>query len=269
MYNSILDDLNENQVHIWYLRPNDFQPDASIERYHHLLTEQESQQHQLFHFEKDRHQYLLTRYLVRSVLSAYFPAILPSQWRFSANNYGRPHIAAPAIPKLFNFNLSHTQNVIVCAVATNGIVGVDVEMLRDERQLMSLSERFYAPGEIYIINALPASERASAFYRLWTLKEAFIKAEGKGLSIELNKFHFTFNDRRIIFNANPTLNVEASRYHFWQSDFYCTSEKGCCEIGLALNTYSPGIPPQVKLIHLNKPPYQAEDFAFSYSTMPL
>ncbi|WP_191089407.1 4'-phosphopantetheinyl transferase family protein [Paenibacillus spiritus] len=101
---------------------------------------------------------------------------------FDQNEYGKPLLAAPGG---VHFNLSHSGDWVVCAVAA-APVGVDVEELREAP--LEIAERFFHNKERRLLNAASPEERGELFYRLWTLKESYIKAVGLGLSLALDSF---------------------------------------------------------------------------------
>ncbi len=88
------------------------------------------------------------------------------------------------------FNLSNTRGLVACAVALEGEIGVDVEAVDRGGDLLEIAERFMAAPEAAAIRALPPDAQAFRFFTYWTLKEAYIKARGMGLSIPLDKFWF-------------------------------------------------------------------------------
>jgi 4'-phosphopantetheinyl transferase len=85
------------------------------------------------------------------------------------------------------FNLSHSGKWILCGVGDKNI-GLDVEIIKEIN--LNVAKRFYADEEYYSIIAVSKYEQQRLFYRYWTLKESYIKAEGLGLSIPLNSFSF-------------------------------------------------------------------------------
>ena len=90
------------------------------------------------------------------------------------------------------FNLSHTTGLVVCAVGLDGAIGVDVEDLTRRAADPALAVNYFAPEEVAWLEAGSQEQRQVRFLELWTLKEAFIKAKGKGLSIPLKDFAFSF-----------------------------------------------------------------------------
>lgn len=178
-----------NQVDLWCAFPDEGEAADLEQLYRSVLSPDEAQRYARFHFEKDRRQFLLTRALVRDVLSRYL-GMAPSGLVFSQNEYGKPALAQPATCPVA-FSLSHTQGLSVCAVASATMIGVDVERLDRTNCHPDIATRFFAPAEAAYLEGLVGDERRVEFLRLWTLKEAFVKARGKGLSIPLNSFAVT------------------------------------------------------------------------------
>lgn len=200
-------------VDLWFVFTEQIPDDVARERYYGLLTDAERSQQARFHFARDRHRYLLTRALVRTTLSQYC-AVSPEDWRFNANPQGRPEICdeqQPALP--LRFNVSHTQGLIVLAIAAGRQIGVDTENVRERAAPLDIAERFFAPAEVAALAALPPAERPDRFYHHWTLKESYIKARGLGLSIPLDRFHFDFlDDARIRLLTDAQLQDSPSRW---------------------------------------------------------
>jgi 4'-phosphopantetheinyl transferase len=182
--------LGPNTVHLWYTQSDDLTAPAALDAYLGLLSPDEHTRHARFLNERARHEYLLTRALCRTVLSRY-AAVGPADWRFRANQWGRPEIDCPS-PEYadLRFNLSNTRGLVVCAVAQGGEIGVDVELIDRAGSLLEIADRFMAPVEARDIAGLPPDTQALRFFTYWTLKEAYIKARGRGLSIPLDKFWF-------------------------------------------------------------------------------
>ena len=96
--------------------------------------------------------------------------------------YGKP--CFPALPD-FHFSLSHSGSMALCAVSDMSL-GCDIEQIRGDR--LRLAERFFHPRECAWLHSLPEGERQAGFFLLWTSKESFIKAIGRGLSLPLDSF---------------------------------------------------------------------------------
>jgi|TARA_B110000196_G_scaffold247965_1_gene217024 4'-phosphopantetheinyl transferase len=129
---------------------------------------------------------------LRRILSLY-TSTDPSEISFE---YGQNQ--KPLLPKHsdLSFNLSHSENMGLVAVTYSRRVGIDLEYLEAERPFSKIAERFLTKSENDFINGYPEEERSRAFYRIWTLNEAYLKALGTGLSVSSNDFSIVpDNDR--------------------------------------------------------------------------
>jgi 4'-phosphopantetheinyl transferase len=158
-----------------------------------VLNDVEKRRAAAFHFEKHRVQYALSHAMLRAVLSQY-AAVRPEEWQFLAGPWGKPEIAAPVLDTPLWFNLSHTDGFAVCVAGPVPQLGVDVENMNRKTSHDELARRYFAGAEYDYLRNLPPHLQRDAFFRIWTLKEAYIKAEGKGLSIPLASFSFRFSD---------------------------------------------------------------------------
>ncbi len=206
--------LPPTEAHLWYAYPEELTAPEDLERMTALLTEEEHDRRRRFHFERDRHSFLVTRSLVRTVLSRY-AAAPPSAWTFVPNRYGRPEIAGPAGVPPLRFNVSHTNGLVVCLVALDREVGVDVEPADRKAPGLSLAERYFAPAEVAALRRLPPSEFGRAFLDFWTLKEAYIKARGMGLALPLSDFAFHLNpDESVRITFTRNIDDDPATWHF-------------------------------------------------------
>ncbi|OQY54731.1 MAG: 4-phosphopantetheinyl transferase [Candidatus Parabeggiatoa sp. nov. 2] len=207
--------LNSDEIHLWFAFSDEIQNVELLSAYEKLMTPEERAQQQRFRFAKHRHQYLVTRALVRTTLSRY-TNIEPGDWRFSKNDYGKPEImASEGMPPL-RFNLSHTEKLIICGVVLKQDIGVDVEYLARKGASVDIADRFFSPQEVKDLYAVAEKERRARFFDYWTLKESYIKARGMGLSLPLELFTFHISEHeplRISFDAK--LRDDPSRWQFW------------------------------------------------------
>lgn len=184
--------LRHGEVQVWrFFYEEAWARDASLpSAYDALITPAERQRVRAFRFEKDQRQNLAARALVRTVLSHHAP-VRPADWRFAAGANGRPFVTAPAMPSPLHFNLAHTKGLVVCAVSsTFPRVGVDAEALDRLASALEIADGHFTPHENALLRRMPPERQHHAFLRLWTLKEACIKATGEGLSAALDRFHF-------------------------------------------------------------------------------
>ncbi len=187
--------IEDGRVDLWHVDPDAIADSQLLGRYGELLSADEQARHRRLLRPIDRHRFLVTRAMVRCVLSAYAGGD-PRQWVFEHNAYGKPSVAGPGTVRStaaapLRFNLSHTAGMVVCAVTAGREIGVDVECLDRARLNLRLADRFFAPSEAAALRRLPADEQPRQFLRLWTLKEAYIKARAMGLAIPLDSFAFT------------------------------------------------------------------------------
>ena len=205
--------LNPYEVHLWSAVPDEIQDNKLLTFYSQLMTSSERDQYQRFHFAKHRHQYLITRALVRTTLSRYAD-VAPEQWRFSKNAYGRPEIVYPTTIPPLRFNLSHTDGLIICGVVLQQDLGVDVENLNRSRITPKIAEGFFSTQEIKDLFSIPAPDRLARFFDYWVLKESYIKAVGMGLSLSLKQFTFHLNESiRISFHSS--WHDDPNNWQFW------------------------------------------------------
>jgi len=197
------------------VEPDRIRDPELLRAYDALLTEDEREKRDRFRFEKDQHSCLVTRALVRTMLSRY-ENIAPKDWRFVTNDHGRPEIAEPEIARSLKFNLSHTNGLIACIVAREREIGVDVEDRERSGKLLDIAHRFFSPTEVAALRKLPEKEQLDRFFLYWTLKESYIKARGMGLAIPLS--HFSFNiglfDNAISIAFDPRLEDDPSSWQF-------------------------------------------------------
>lgn len=204
-----------NNLHLWFAFPDDIRDETLLSEYARMMSAGERARHQRFHFEKDRHQFLVSRALVRTMLSRY-TRIRPADLRFSKNQYGRPEIMADGNLPPVRFNLSHTDGLVVCAVVRKDDIGVDVEDMNRKGATVKIANRFFSPREVRDLNKLPEPGRRARFFDYWTLKEAYIKARGMGLSIPLDQFSFHVSENdRILVSFDPRLNDSPAQWRFW------------------------------------------------------
>lgn len=178
-----------------------------------LLTPQDLERRQRLFSEELKRQFTLTRALQRLVLSEYAADVKPPQWQFQAGAEGRPALAPPFDRTGLHFNLAHTGGVVAMAVCRQARVGIDIEKLGRAR--LSLAERYFSAAEAAQLRELPSEAQPLRFVRLWTLKEAYLKATGTGLAGGLARMSFVF-DEAGDFRFERADDVDAARWQFRQ-----------------------------------------------------
>lgn len=180
--------LMEGEVHVWHAAPQK----ADLVSRLSILAPDERERAAAYTFEKDRDLYVLARVLLRTVLSTYRD-VSPAQWRFVTTNLGKPHIDQPEEGRLLEFNISHTEGLVACAVTWQRPVGIDVESTNRPLD-WDFVARLLAPDEYQQIVSKPHYKRQETFLSLWTLKEAYAKACGRGLSLGMNESRFVLTE---------------------------------------------------------------------------
>lgn len=150
------------------------------------LSDAERARAALFATDELRHRWFHAHVALRRILALTLH-VDPASIGYRAGDAGKPHLDVRS-PRGLEFNLSDSGDVALVAVSWSGPVGVDVEQHQPHRDATSLAQSFFASEECAALQALPAGERHAAFYRIWTRKEAFIKAIGLGLGFGLRRF---------------------------------------------------------------------------------
>ncbi len=179
-----------SEIHLWCCCPEEITNKSTLDKFYSILSVEERDKHQRFHFEKDRHSYLVSHALVRKVLSSYC-TIRPEEWCFTTNEYGKPDISADIKSPPLKFNLSHTDGMIACVVSFDIDCGVDVENIQRKSKVVSVAERMFAQQEVDKMQCVTEAESQSKFFDFWTLREAYVKALGTGLGGSSKEFYFT------------------------------------------------------------------------------
>lgn len=177
-----------------------------------LLDREERNRLQRFHNERDRHLFAASHVFLRQTLSQYVKSP-PDQLRFVVNRYGKPSLDCHSKDAVIHFNLAHTSDLVVVAVHSGGEVGVDVERLDCNVDVTRIGDQFFSREESADLQAAPPTGRLLRFFQYWTLKEAYLKARGQGLSAALNRFtiHFVPDGRATL----STVSEQGENFAAW------------------------------------------------------
>jgi 4'-phosphopantetheinyl transferase len=203
--------LAQGDVHVW-CRATDSLGDADIKAAVTLLSPEERSRYARFRFARDQRDYAAAHALLRLSLSRYAD-VTPRSWQFREASGGKPLLVLDeGMPRL-SFNLSHTHGLVACAIASGSDVGVDVESV-DRQVGDGVAERFFSESENADLRGrAPGRDHAHRFFELWTLKEAYVKAIGKGLSHPLDTIVFRVgNDGSITFIPPPETAADCWRF---------------------------------------------------------
>lgn len=173
--------MRDGEIHVW-LANTAVAPEALADRWA-LLAADERVRADRFRLPVHRVRFIAARAFLRGLLSRY-TGVPAAALRFATGPHGKPALTdAPAIA----FNLSHSHDAAVCAIAARP-VGVDVERLRAMPAALAIAERYFSVPEREALARVPAEGRDAAFFTCWTRKEAFIKGIGRGLGFPLRDF---------------------------------------------------------------------------------
>lgn len=189
------------KLQVWWVdltAPSNLSNDFSI------LDCHEKRRANLFKFEDHRRRFVVSHAVTRRILGN-ICGCKPKYLKFQRNSFGKPRLSGQSMPI---FNLSSSNEIALCAVVENGELGIDVEFCRTLQHL-ELSARYFAAEELAEIVRLPDAEQNERFFAIWTLKEAYIKAKGLGLSIPLNQFAVSLGSNpKLTFSDYEPLDVQ-------------------------------------------------------------
>lgn len=189
-------------VRLRWLHP-DTADTPTLAAWHATLDAAEQDAAARFRFEADRRAYIAAHALARAMLAEAGGLPAPA-FRFLRGPQGKPELdPAHNLPWL-RFSLSHTSSLVACALAAEDDIGLDVEDLSRREAGPGLAERYFAPSEAALLAALPQPARHAAFLRIWTLKEAYVKATGEGIATGLDSFGFTLDPPCLAFAPGGT-----------------------------------------------------------------
>jgi 4'-phosphopantetheinyl transferase len=181
-------ELGERVVHLWSVALDPV-PEIVAEL-RALLSSDEIQRAERFRFDRHRRRFIVGRGALRSILGSYLGRS-PAELEFEYGPKGKPSLAPSQGGDEFRFNLSHSSELGLYALARRQELGVDVEKLRPMPDAEQIAERFFSESERVALRAIPGEAKVDAFFNCWTRKEAYIKATGDGLSMPLDRFDVT------------------------------------------------------------------------------
>lgn len=181
-----LPEIRNDEIQVWRIDLSS--PHVSPKNLVQCLAEDERERALAFRFARDRERFARTRAALRHILGSALDSD-PASLRFTIGPYGKPHIAGCGL----RFNVSHSADLGLVAVAWDRELGVDIEATREMEDATSIARRFFAADEAQqIADMTDPAKIEQAFFECWTRKEAFVKATGEGLSRALDSFHVTF-----------------------------------------------------------------------------
>ncbi|WP_051271243.1 4'-phosphopantetheinyl transferase family protein [Shimazuella kribbensis] len=182
-----------------------------------ILSIEEQEKAAKFHFSSDREKFVISHGIMRQLLSSYL-ACDPQEIQYEKNAYGKPSLSSPS--SYVHFNLSHSSQLGALAVSSHPI-GVDIEYIHVLDDYVSLTKHFLSEKESKYFRDLESRDQKTAFYRAWTIKEAYIKAIGMGLSYPIEQVTMSINERAQLLEdrSNPSNIDKWSLYCFEHENY--------------------------------------------------
>lgn len=198
--------LKSHQVDIW--RAHLGLPIEILNQLEATLSEAERERAARFYFPADKDRFITAHGCLRDILGRYLRC-QPGQISFSTNQYGKPALQNHQL----EFNLSHSGDFALIAATCARKVGIDVERIRPGISSQVIARHYFSPSEVAELQTLSPEQRETAFFTCWTRKEAYIKAQGLGLSLPLDSFDVSLTpDESAILRATRPDSEEASRW---------------------------------------------------------
>lgn len=185
--------LDEGIVDVWFSFTNDNRLKSAKKGYEDMLSVAEVEQYQQLKHVDNGWDYLVSRALLRTALAEYCE-LPPQVLEFRANDFGKPELSNSSVSPIIQFNTAHTNGLTVCVVTRDHAIGVDAESRAENPGILDVAEDYFSALELQALKSREESQQLDYFYRYWTLKEAYIKARGEGLSIPLHDFSVTLGD---------------------------------------------------------------------------
>jgi 4'-phosphopantetheinyl transferase len=174
-----------DEIHVWHAALD--REDPAVCQLESTLSDEEKARADRFHFANDRKRFVVARGLLRELLGAYLHQS-PASLAFSYGQHGKPALSGGNLLSGICFNLSHSANLVVYAIARERNLGIDVEHIRPESAGDDIAKRYFSAREVNDLQTLPPEKKVEGFFNCWTRKEAYLKATGMGLRISLDSF---------------------------------------------------------------------------------
>ena len=182
-------DFKPGDVHVWAIAL-DMKPKV-LARIASVLNAAELEQGRRFRFVHHRDRFIAGRCAIRILLGHYLK-LKPQKLTFAYGSAGKPFLTSSALDRHVHFNFTHSDNVALLAVTRTEPVGIDIERLDSLNDLDAIMTQVASPEERHRFCGLEGMEKRVAFFKLWTRKEAWLKATGNGITQLLTSVEVTF-----------------------------------------------------------------------------
>ena len=172
--------LSDDEIHVWCVELDSAGEEATFAAY--LSADEQERASGLLSGTHQR-RFVVARGMLRQLLGRYLDQD-PGAVTFVRGAHGKPFLQKGEL----HFNVSHTHELALYAIARDREVGVDVEWMRPQVAHEQIAARFFSLEEQEALAQMPDEERRAAFYNIWTRKEAYVKARGDGIAAGLGTF---------------------------------------------------------------------------------
>lgn len=207
--------ISRSELHIWRVSLNNV-------NYHQfkdlisLLSTEEIKRSEHFMFERDQYRHQVTHSMKRLILANYLDCN-PQCLRFEVGSHGKPALDNLRNPFKIQFNISHSRDIILIAITVEDPIGIDIEYNDTKRAIESLGETIFSPSEKKFFLTLKSQrEKEETFFRCWTRKEAFLKAKGIGLAVNLANISVNLNEIAVTLDWLKISTVEQAELSKWK-----------------------------------------------------
>ena len=183
--------LTKTEIHLWQICLNQFPPIQLFS----WLDPIEKQRAQQLKSETLYRRYVIAHAAMRDILSKYLGST-PASINLIQPPNQKPSIDSAQNQIDLEFNLSHSHEIAILALSRSLVIGVDIEHIRNIPDIAQLAKRFFTLSEYEILLGSPADKQLSLFFKIWTTKEAFLKAKGLGISHHLDQFSVKLNNHQ-------------------------------------------------------------------------
>ncbi|MEI7556717.1 4'-phosphopantetheinyl transferase superfamily protein [Candidatus Chlorohelix sp.] len=177
-------DLQENEVQVWKIEF--VQARSQLPLFKEYLTPEEIERAVRYRRIQDGERFIIARGMLRHLLGQYLNE-KPAKIKLITLAHGKPALPQTTYQKPVEFNISHSGELALLAFSAGMKLGVDLEKINPAIEFSSIARNFFSIAEIRLLEELPLSEKPQYFFRLWTIKEAYLKACGKGLTFPLDQ----------------------------------------------------------------------------------
>jgi 4'-phosphopantetheinyl transferase len=203
----------QHEVVVHYARPERFAQSSVQRALLGVLDDAERARRERFRFERDRQAYLVAHALGRCVLGGIVGRD-PGCLQFEVGEHGKPELVQPQGAARVRFNLSHTEGLVACAVSMQHDLGVDVEHAQREVDVDGVSRSVFSPTEREDLGRLTDAARRARFFEYWTLKEAYVKAVGRGIGMPLRAITFRLGAAPSV-EFGPEIDDRGQEWRLW------------------------------------------------------